>query len=229
LKGEAEAKVAASRRPTMKLYDFAFSPNCRKVRAVAYELDISFECVHVDLVKGGHRTPAFLALNANGRVPVLVDDDFVLWESTAILRYFSAKKGCALLPTTLRGQAEVDRWLAWQLAHLGPAMSKVAFERVVKKLTGQGAPDEASIAAGSAEFAKLTALLDAALEARDYLAGPLSLADFALASHYSLATMCGLDTAPHPRVNAWLARVLGRDSMKRALADAHAAMRPHAA
>jgi glutathione S-transferase len=213
----------------MKLYDFAFSPNCRKVRAVAYELEVFLESVHVDLVKGGSRTPAFLAMNPNGRVPVLVDDDFVLFESTAILRYLSGKKGCALVPTTLRGQADVDRWLAWQLAHLGPAMSKVAFERIVKKLTGQGAPDEAAIAAGSAEFAKLTALLDGALETRDYLAETLSLADFALASHYSLASMCGLDIAPYPRVHAWLARMLGRDSMKRALADAHSVMMRHAA
>jgi glutathione S-transferase len=213
----------------MKLYDFAFSPNCRKVRAVAYELGVCLESVHVDLLKGGSRTPAFLAMNPNGRVPVLVDDDFALWESTAIIRYLSAKNGCALVPATLRGQADVDRWLAWQLAHLGPAMSKIAFERIVKKLTGQGAPDEAAIAAGSAEFAKLTASLDAALEARDYLAGTLSLADFALASHYSLASMCGLDIAAYPRVNAWLARMLDRDSMKRTLADAHALVRPHAA
>jgi glutathione S-transferase len=209
----------------MKLYDFAFSPNCRKVRAVAYELGLSLESVHVDLLNGGSRTDAFLAMNPNGRVPVLVDDDFILNESTAIMRYLSAKNGGALVPTTLRGQADVDRWLAWQLAHLGPAMSKVAFERVVKKVTGQGAPDEAAIATGSAEFAKLSALLDGALEARDYLAGALSLADFGLAAHYSLASMCGLDLVPFPRVSAWLARVLGRDSMKRALADAHAVMR----
>src|SRR5688572_19644964 len=105
----------------MKLYDFAFSPNCRKVRAVAYELGIALEPVHVDLVRGAQRQPDFLALNPNGRVPVLVDGDLVLWESTAIMRYLSASRGGALVPTSPRAQAEVDRWLAWQLAHLGPA------------------------------------------------------------------------------------------------------------
>ena len=101
----------------------------------------------------------------------------------------------------------------------------------MKPVTGQGAPDEAAIAAGTAEFMKLSALLDAAIEGRDYLCGELSLADFALASHYSIAATCGLDVAPYARVNAWLARVLGRDSMRRALADAQAAMKPrtHAA
>jgi glutathione S-transferase len=214
----------------MKLYDFAFSPNCRKVRAVAYELGVPLEHVHVDLARGASRTPAFLAINPNGRVPVLVDDGLVLWESTAILRYLSAKNGGALVPSDARGQAEVERWLSWLLAHLGPAMSKVAFERVVKRITGQGAPDEAAIAAGTAEFAKMSAILDGALEGREHLAGPLSIADFALASHYSIASTAGLDVAPFGRVNAWLARVLARDSMRRALADAQAAMRsPHAA
>jgi glutathione S-transferase len=213
----------------VKLYDFAFSPNCRKVRAVAYELGIDLQPVHVDLLNAGQRSPAHLALNPNGRVPVLVDQDFVLWESTAIIRYLSAKTGGVLLPTTPQGQAEVDRWLAWQLAHLGPALSKVAFERVVKKLTGQGVPDAAAIAAGSADFAKLSAVLNDALLGREYLAGALSLADFALASHYSLAAMCGLDLAPHTQVSAWLERMLSRDSMRRALADAQATLRPHAA
>jgi glutathione S-transferase len=213
----------------MKLYDFAFSPNCRKVRAVAYELGIALDPVHVDLVEGAQRQPDFLALNPNGRVPVLVDSDLVLWESTAIMRYLSARQGDTLVPSSARGRAELDRWLAWQLAHLGPAMSKVAFERIVKRLTRQGVPDEAAIAAGSAEFAKLTSTLEAALEGRDYLAGTLSLADFALASHYSLASACGLDLAPYPAVSRWLARLLGRESMKRALTEAHAIIQPHAA
>jgi glutathione S-transferase len=118
----------------------------------------------------------------------------------------------------------MDRWLYWQTQHLAPAMSKVAFERVVKKLTGQGAPDQAQIDAGTAEFAKLSAVLDASLGNREYVAGRLTLADFALASHYSLAATAGLDVTPYARVNEWLSRVLSRSSMRRALADAHAAM-----
>jgi glutathione S-transferase len=202
----------------MKLYDFPFSPNCRKVRAVAYELGITLEPVHVDLLKGGSRTPEHLALNPNGRVPVLVDGDLILWESTAIMRYLAT--GSALVPTARRPAAEMDRWIAWQLAHLGPALSKVAFEKIVKKLTGRGAPDEARIAEGTAELAALTAILDGALADREYVAGALTLADFALAAHYSLAGACGISLAPHARVEAWLSRVCARDSMKRALADA---------
>lgn len=206
----------------MKLYDFPFSPNCRKVRAVAYEVGLPFEEVRVDLLRGDQRAPAFLARNPNGRVPVLEDGDFVLWESVAIMRYIAA--GTPLVPTARRAAAEVDRWLAWQLAHLAPAMSKVAYERVVKQLLKRGPADAALVEAGTADFAAATAVLDGALDGGDYVAGPLSIADFALAAHYSLAPACGLSVAAFPAVESWLARVLARDSMKRALSDAKATL-----
>jgi glutathione S-transferase len=203
----------------MKLYDFPFSPNCRKVRAVAYELRIPLDHVVVDLFAPA-RPPELSAKNPNGRVPVLEDGDFVLWESTAIMRYLA--HGSALVPSDRRPAADMDRWLAWQLAHLGPAMSKVGRERIVKVLRGQGQPDPERIAEGIAEFATLTAVLEASLAEATYLCGALSLADFALAAHYSLARACALDLTPFPRVGAWLTRVCSRPSMQRALSDAQA-------
>src|SRR5262249_26858077 len=104
--------------------------------------------------------------------------------------------------------------------HLAPATAKVGFERIVKALTGQGAPDEVAIKAGTADFETFSKVLDGWLASRQYVAGRLSVADFALASHYSLAPACGLDLAPYPSVSAWLERMLSRPSMKRALADA---------
>ncbi len=207
---------------SMKLYDFAPSPNCRKVRAVAYELGLKLDYVPVDLIRGETRAAAFVAKNPNGRLPLLEDGELLLWESSAIIAYLGA--GSSLVPTAPKERAEVDRWIAWQLAHLGPAIRKVAFERIVKKLTGQGAPNEAQIAAGTEEFAKLSALLDRSLGDEEYLGGQLTIADFALASHYSITASCGLDVTPHARVNAWLGRMLGRDSMQRALRDAEQVM-----
>ena len=65
----------------MLLYNANLSPNALRVRAVAHELGIALEIVEVDLRKDENRSEAFLALNPNAKVPVLVDDDFVLWES----------------------------------------------------------------------------------------------------------------------------------------------------
>jgi glutathione S-transferase len=209
----------------MKLYDFAFAPNSRKVRAVAYEVGVELEHVHIDVLKGESRTPAFLAKNPNGRVPLLEDGDFLLWESTAIIRYLALKQGSPLIPTSAREQADMDRWLSWQLAHLGPAAGKVAFERVVKKLAGQGTPNQAIIDAGTAEFAQCCAVLDASLEGKEYVTGRLTLADFALAAHLQGTPTYGLDITPYRRVGAWLERMFSRPSMKRADADAHASMK----
>ncbi len=202
----------------MKLYDFAASPNSRKVRAVAYELGIPIDFTSVNLFKGETRVPSFLEKNPNGRLPVLEDGDLLLWESNAIIGYIAA--GSALVPTSARARADVDRWLYWQLAHLGPATRTVGFERIVKKLTGQGAPDEGAIAIATEEFGKLCSVLDRSLGDKSFLAGDLSIADFALAAHFSTGEAAGLDVAPHPRVHAWYKRMLSRDSMKRALEDA---------
>lgn len=206
----------------MRIYDFPLSPNCRKVRAVVYELGLSPEFVPVNLFRGEQHAPEIAALNPNARLPILVDDEFVLWESNAIAAYLA--NGTALLPATRRERADVERWADWQLAHLGPAIGKVAYQRFVKPLTGQGQPDAKIVEEGAADYAKATTVLDGSLGSKEYVAGRLSIADFLLASMFSIAATAGLETARFPRVDAWLGRMLARDSMKRALADAQAAM-----
>src|SRR5829696_909984 len=154
----------------MKLYQFALSPNCQKVVALAHEVGLPLERVHMNVFKGELRTAEFLSKNPNGKIPVLEDDDFVLWESNAMLGYIATKAGRAdLAPTSPRERANVDRWLAWHNAHFGPAVGKVAFERIVKKLGGLGEPDEGMIKKGTEEFAVLADVLDKNLSGKEYL------------------------------------------------------------
>jgi len=205
----------------MKLYQFPFSPSCQKVVALAHEVGVPLELVTVELFKGESRTPAIRAKNPNGKLPILEDGDFVLWESAAMLAYIAAKAGRAdLAPTTPRERAEVDRWTAWEGAHFGPAIRKVAFERVVKKLVGRGAPDEAVVKAGIEEFATTASVLEQSLGTKEYVCGPLTIADFDLAPYATLAASCGLDFEPYPKAKAWLGRMTARDSMKKTLAAA---------
>ncbi len=75
----------------MKLYNANFSPNALRVRAVVYELGIEVEREEVDLRTGGNRTAEYLKLNPNGKVPILVDGDVVIWESRAINAYLASK------------------------------------------------------------------------------------------------------------------------------------------
>lgn len=208
----------------MKLYQFPFSPNCQKVIALAHEVGLPLELTSVDLFKGEARVPALLAKNPNGKLPILEDGDFVLWESTAMLAYIASAAGRAdLAPTAPRQRADVDRWNLWGGVHFGAAIRKVAFERIVKKLGGLGAPDEAIVKAGTEEFQLVASVLDQSLGTKEYVCGPLTVADFALAPYAAITASCGLDFAPYPRAQAWLARMLSRDSMKKTLAAARGA------
>lgn len=208
----------------MKLYQFPFSPNCQKVVALAHELGVQLDLATVDLFKGEARTAAMLAKNPNGKLPILEDGDFVLWESTAMLSYLATQAGRAdLAPTTARERADVERWTSWQGAHFSPAIRKVAFERIVKKLGGLGAPDEAIVKAGSEEFATTASVLEQSLGSKEYVCGRLTIADFALAPYAALTANCGLDFEPYPKAKAWLGRMLARESMKKTLAAARGA------
>lgn len=209
----------------MKIYDFPLSPNCRKVRAVAYELGLAPTFVPVRLFEGEQHRPPLAALNPNERVPVLVDGDFVLWESNAIACYLAA--GSPLLPDAPRPRADVQRWCDWELSHFGPVVRKVAFERLVKPLTGRGPADPKIVEEGLADYRRLATVLDTALGDKAYLAGTLSIADFVLAAIFSIGVddAVGLETAPFPRVHAWLRRMMDRDSVRRAVADAKATAR----
>ncbi len=210
----------------MKMYSSAASPNCWKVLAVARELSLAIETIPIDLFNGEAKSAAFLAKNPNGRVPVLEYECFVLWESNAILGYLASRQSSpSLLPAKPRERAEVDRWLYWESCSLSPAVWKVEFEKVIKPLLKQ-TPDPVMIAGGAADFAAAARVLDEALVGRDYVAGKLSIADFAIEPFISLAARdCALDITPYRNLRAWQDRMHARESVKRTIASAQAAMR----
>lgn len=209
----------------MKIYDFPASPNCRKVRAVAYELGLTPTFVPLNILGGDSRSAAFLAKNPNGKVPVLEDGDFLLWESNAIAAYLAALRPQAgLIPAEPRPRADVDRWISWEACHMGPAVGKVAYERIVRGMIRKEVPDSSIVEAGTAEFRTLAPILDAALKGREFVAGRLSVADFCLSGFLLLADDVGLDTSAYPAVSAWLDRLRGRESVRRTLTEARAAL-----
>ncbi len=202
----------------MKLYNANFSPNALRTRAVIYELGLEPEIIDIDISKGQNRTPEYLKLNPNGKVPTLVDGDVVIWESRAINAYLATLKPEAnLYPVAPAARALVDQWSYWQAIHLGPAMQKIAFERVQKKLFGRGEPDEAAIAGEVKTVTDLLGVLDGALAGKEWITGALSLADFALASTFMLRAPGRLGVETHPQVVAWIGRLEARPSWQRAV------------
>jgi len=178
----------------MKLYGFAGSPRTWKVRAVASYLGIPLEYTNLDAAKGENRTPAYLALNPTGRTPTLVDKDFVLWESDAIMQYLASKTPNTLWPEDPRTRADIMRWQNWQSAHWGSdACMPLLFQNLVKTIFDLGPPDAAVVAKATDAFNKEAAVLGAHLAKRDWLVGSgPTLADFTVGSYLFYATECRL-------------------------------------
>ena len=193
----------------MKLYGFPPSPNTWQIRALADYLGVPLEFELVDLTKGGSRTPAFLAINPTGRTPALVDGDFKLWETLAIMQYIASKKPNALWPNDARLRADITRWQSWNLAHWNrDVWSAVLTERLVKKILNLGPPDEAAIAKGVAAYEKEAAMLDAHLAKQKHLVGnTLTIADFAVAAPLFYAKEAELTIEPYPHMRAWFERI----------------------
>ena len=193
----------------MKLYGFPPSPNTWKVRAVAAHLRIPLELEFVDLVKGASHTPDYLALNPTGRAPTLVDGDFKLWESTAIMQYLASRSANSLWPDDSRIRADIMRWQSWDLVHWGhEACDPLLFERLVKKFVNLGPPDAAAVENALACFNKEAAVLDAHLAKQPYLVGQnVTLADFSVAAPLFHAVAADMPLAPYRNVQAWFGRV----------------------
>lgn len=198
----------------MKLYDSLSTPVCRPIRMLAHELDIPLEFQLLDYSKNETKSPEFLKVNPNGRIPVLQDGEMILWESGAILNYLAGQRPeRGLLPTDLKARADVDRWLFWRASHLHPAMMKVVYERVLKAKYGLGPMDEKVLAQGLAEVEEFCTVLDHELAGREYLANnKLSVADFFVVGSFQLRVPGNIDLSKWKNLTAWIARMESRPS-----------------
>jgi glutathione S-transferase len=193
----------------MKLYGFPPSPRTWQVSAVAAHLGIPLELEFVDLSKGEQRQPEYLAINPTGRAPTLVDGDFKLWETGAILQYIASQKPNNLWPDDVRSRADIMRWQSWAIAHWDKeGCVPLLFERLIKQILNLGSPDEAVVAAALEQFHKNAHVLDDHLGRQRWLVGgDVTLADFAVAASLFYADRGGLPLADYPRIGDWFARV----------------------
>jgi glutathione S-transferase len=208
--------VKAEENP-LKLYINVLSPNVRRVRLTAAVLGLELEEVALDLSKGEHKTPDYLALNPNGSVPLLVDGDFVLSESRAIMQYLaSLRPASGLLPADERARAQVTRWQFWDASHFSPQVGTLAFQRVMKQRFGMGEPDAAKVDEALSNLTRFVNVLNQHLQNRSYVVGEaLTLADLTLASTlmYGEQAAVPLDDAPH--VRAWFSRISALEAWRK--------------
>src|SRR5271166_2155265 len=193
----------------MKLYHNPLSPNVRRVRLTAAVLGLELEEKKLDFAKGEHKNPEYLALNANGAVPTLVDGDFVLTESRAIMQYLASRKPeSGLLPRDEAARADVTRWQFWDAAHFSPQLATLAFEKALKAMLGLGEPDLGKIQEALTNIRRFAAVLNKRLEGKQYIVGSaLTLADLTIASSLMYARQVEAPLAEFPNVERWFARI----------------------
>jgi GST-like protein len=191
------------------------TPNGWKISIALEELGLPYAVKALKLSKQEQKTPEYLRLNPNGRIPTIVDhdhDDFVVFESGAILIYLAEKTG-RLLPRDTQGRSRVIQWLMFQMSGVGPMMGQAnVFYRY--------APEKLPYAIDryQREVRRLLEVLDTRLADHEYLAGDYSIADiahFPWVRGYDWAgvTIDGLD-----HLQRWLDVVGSRPAVQRGLA-----------
>jgi glutathione S-transferase len=203
----------------MKLYYHPNSPNCVDVLATANHLGLQLDLQLVDLLKGAQKDPAYLGINPNGRVPTLVDGDFILWESNAIMQYLASKKpNHPAWPADEKIRADIARWQFWQAFHWTRATGTLVWENMVKRFLNAAGPDPAKIKEAEELFHALAAVLDGHLKIRQYLVGAAAtLADFSVAAPLIYSQPARFPLDEYANIRAWYGRIGELDSWKKAL------------
>ncbi len=194
-----------------KLHGTSRSRSARSLWALE-ELGVNYE--HLPMPTTDAKSPAHLKLNPNGHVPVLEDDDVVVWESMAINLYLADKYGKnSLWPADATGRAAAYQWSFWAMTEVEPHLITVLRNRVMAP------PDQRDEKAAQAAVEALKAPLNAlegALKGKEYLLGKnFSIADLNVAAVMSWIPMMKLDLSSTPTVAAWLQKCLGRDANKK--------------
>lgn len=203
----------------MKLYYFP-TLNGHKVTIALEEMGLPYEVVLVDILSDEQLRPDFLAINPNGRIPALVDGDVQVFESAAILQYLGRKTGL-FYPVDEPTRAQVDSWLFWQMAGLGPASGNVNwFTRAAARPGRQPADTEFALHRFLKETARLFSVLERGLQERDYLAGDYSIADMCCWTWIDKYPRNGGGLDRFPRIADWHSRIAARPAVQRGLAVA---------
>jgi glutathione S-transferase len=187
----------------LRLYDYYDSGNGYKVRLALAQLAIPYRLIEVDIIKGETRTAEFLAMNPNGRIPLLaLENGDHLAESNAILCYLA--EGTRLMPSEALARARVLQWLFFEQYNHEPNVATARYWLRHDLLTPAREPLFAQ--KRLAGYAALT-VMENHLATRDFFVGGYSIADIALYAYTHVAEQGSFDLARFPAVTAWLARV----------------------
>ena len=186
------------------LYEFSSSGNCYKLRLAMAQLGISFRRIEKDITRGETRTEDFLAINPNGRIPVLVTpDDKVLPESSAALWYLA--RDSKLMPEEAFEQAQVLQWMFFEQYNHEP---NIATSRYWIHVLGERGKYAEALAEKQQKGHDALRVMESHLSGRDFfVGGDYSIADIALYAYTHVAGQGDFSLADYPAIRAWLKRV----------------------
>jgi len=199
----------------LMIYGRTNSVHVQKVLWCLAELDVPCERIDAGLAFGKNNEPWYLALNPNGRVPLLVDGSFTLWESNTIVRYLAAKHGLGrVCPRSPEARALAERWMDWQLSTLVRPVS-IVFQALYR--TPPAERDAAAIARNTAEANRAMELLDAHLAVQPFVAGDtFTMGDIPVgATAHRWLEVAGIDRPELAAVRAWRDRLATRAAFRR--------------
>jgi glutathione S-transferase len=187
-----------------KVYGDYKSGNCYKVKLMLHLLGLDYEWVAMDILGGDTETPAFLAKNPNGKIPVLeLEDGTCLWESNAILNFLA--EGSEFLPREPRLRTQV---LQWQFFEQYSHEPYVAVARFIQLYLHMPTSRQEEYKACQIRGHKALRVMEKQLQATPYLVGErYSIADIALYAYTHVAHEGGFDLSGYPGIQAWLKRV----------------------
>ncbi|MBI5617400.1 MAG: glutathione S-transferase N-terminal domain-containing protein [Gammaproteobacteria bacterium] len=192
----------------------ASTPNGWKASVMLEEIGMPYTVHPISLSKGEQKTPEFLRLNPNGRIPAIVDrddGDFAVFESGAIMLYLAKKSG-QLMPKDAKGESRVTQWLMFQMAGIGPMMGQA---NVFYRYFPEKIP--AAIARYQNEGRRLFEVLERQLDGREYLCDEYSIADIANWCWVRIHEWSGIDVTGLDNLQAWLARLEARPACQRGI------------
>jgi glutathione S-transferase len=198
----------------IKLYDFLPCPFGQKVRVVLAEKSLSYELVSVDLARGEHRRPEFLRLNPFGKVPVLVDEDTVVYDSTIINEYLDDEyPDPPILPrieySSLRARARLFEDFA------DNSFTPPVGQLMVEMVKPEGERDQGRVQRLQQTIDRVLDYLNRELQGQHFLAGEFSVADIGFLPRLVVLGELGIDaTGSRSNVDAWLKRMLDRPSIQ---------------
>lgn len=209
---------------TIDLYYWP-TPNGWKITIALEEMGLPYKVHLIDIGKGDQFDPEFLKIAPNNRMPAIVDPDgpdgaaVSVFESGAILQYLARKTG-KFYGDTARERIAIEEWLMWQMGGVGPMAGQA--HHFLKYAPNMEPPNDLPYAKDRyrGEVARLYGVLDRRLEGRDFVAGPLSIADFAIWPWASLWEGQQQSLEDKPNLTAWLARMSAREGVTRGRAVA---------